>query len=136
MRSAASSFVATGIVGGIESGVGGLGAASALAVANKGVPWVPAILKGAGAGAGVHVLDYGINKMLAGGDENSWYALKATNERPQSTIFQPNGLEALMVGASAALPIKDVRIKAGLIGASWLAGRIDNYVELKVLKDR
>lgn len=80
-------------------------------------------------------IDYGINTALSGGDENSWYALKATNRRPQSTIFQPNGLETVLTGAVVAMPM-DTRVKLGLVGAAWLAGRIDNYLELKVIKGR
>lgn len=44
-------------------------------------------------------------------------------------LFKPTMLETVGAGVTVALPIKDVKVKAGILGAYWLGGRIYNYFE-------
>ncbi len=43
-------------------------------------------------------------------------------------LFRPTGLEMFGMGAAVAAPI-DIRLKLGLAGVSWLAGRVENYFD-------
>jgi hypothetical protein len=42
-------------------------------------------------------------------------------------LFETTAPEAIGIGLAAGLPISDLRIKAGVIGAAWLSGRVFDY---------
>jgi len=44
-------------------------------------------------------------------------------------LFKNSSAETIGIGVAAGLPISDLRLKAGLIGAVWLTGRVANYFE-------
>ena len=79
-----------------------------------------AIFKGAAKGAGVAVagalLDTGLNTLFP-------------SIARHKGLFAPTGVEALGVGMAAAAPIDSLQLKATLVGAAWLGGRIYNYFE-------
>jgi hypothetical protein len=116
--------------GGIEGGVAGLSAGIGTKMAGADVALSRCALRGAGAAAALTLLDYGIDRVLTNSHSNTaWYSLSPTERQPYaSTIFKPNGIDAMVTGLSFGLPI-DNRMRFGMVAGGWIAGRVANAVE-------
>ena len=72
-------------------------------------------LKGAAAVAADAVVDTGLQKL-------THYNVNGHE------MFKPTGVEMFGIGIATAAPL-DIRMKAAVIGLSWLAGRVQNRFE-------